>query len=553
VINRLSIKNYALIEESEIDFESGFTAITGETGAGKSILLGALSLLLGARADRSILRNPSKKCFVEGVFTVNEQIRNSFTSFEIEKNEPVILRREISSDGKSRAFINDSQVTIQVLKELSTKLIHLNLQKENIRFLSSEYQIEALDAFAQNDLQRNQYFQAYQTWKSLENELRKSKTELAKRTKEKEFNQYRLEELEMASLTNENELNELESEFKRLDQSADIIRFLIDLDQVFDGNVSNQIHQLNQQGNRFKEFGPDLSELSVRLNGIYLEVKDFAQDAHRMLANFEMDPQRLDVVEQRISQLYKLLKKFQVQTISELLLEKNQLVIDLQEDGQLEDRIHILEKEVKISFSHVEKAADELTNSRKSAVEEFETKLKKIFPWVQLPHAFLKVNIDSLMDYSDDYSGKDEVSFWFNANPGMELQPLDQIASGGELSRITLVIKSLISEKAEMPTLVFDEVDSGISGEAAFRVGELLKKLSGLGQVVAITHLPQIAAQAPHHLQVEKQIKDEKTITFIEKVEGEKRIGALVKMLGGNESGDTLKKYAQELLVKSKN
>ncbi len=553
MINRLSIKNYALIEESEIDFESGFTAITGETGAGKSILLGALSLLLGARADRSILRNPSKKCFVEGVFTVNEQIRNSFTSFEIEKNEPVILRREISSDGKSRAFINDSQVTIQVLKELSTKLIHLNLQKENIRFLSSEYQIEALDAFAQNDLQRNQYFQAYQTWKSLENELRKSKTELAKRTKEKEFNQYRLEELEMASLTNENELNELESEFKRLDQSADIIRFLIDLDQVFDGNVSNQIHQLNQQGNRFKEFGPDLSELSVRLNGIYLEVKDFAQDAHRMLANFEMDPQRLDVVEQRISQLYKLLKKFQVQTISELLLEKNQLVIDLQEDGQLEDRIHILEKEVKISFSHVEKAADELTNSRKSAVEEFETKLKKIFPWVQLPHAFLKVNIDSLMDFSDDYSGKDEVSFWFNANPGMELQPLDQIASGGELSRITLVIKSLISEKAEMPTLVFDEVDSGISGEAAFRVGELLKKLSGLGQVVAITHLPQIAAQAPHHLQVEKQIKDEKTITFIEKVVGEKRIGALVKMLGGNESGDTLKKYAQELLVKSKN
>ncbi len=553
MINRLSIKNYALIEESEIDFESGFTAITGETGAGKSILLGALSLLLGARADRSILRNPSKKCFVEGVFTVNEQIRNSFTSFEIEKNEPVILRREISLDGKSRAFINDSQVTIQVLKELSTKLIHLNLQKENIRFLSSEYQIEALDAFAQNDLQRNQYFQAYQTWKSLENELRKSKTELAKRTKEKEFNQYRLEELEMASLTNENELNELESEFKRLDQSADIIRFLIDLDQVFDGNVSNQIHQLNQQGNRFKEFGPDLSELSVRLNGIYLEVKDFAQDAHRMLANFEMDPQRLDVVEQRISQLYKLLKKFQVQTISELLLEKNQLVIDLQEDGQLEDRIHILEKEVKISFSHVEKAADELTNSRKSAVEEFETKLKKIFPWVQLPHAFLKVNIDSLMDFSDDYSGKDEVSFWFNANPGMELQPLDQIASGGELSRITLVIKSLISEKAEMPTLVFDEVDSGISGEAAFRVGELLKKLSGLGQVVAITHLPQIAAQAPHHLQVEKQIKDEKTITFIEKVEGEKRIGALVKMLGGNESGDTLKKYAQELLVKSKN
>ncbi len=553
MINRLSIKNYALIEESEIDFESGFTAITGETGAGKSILLGALSLLLGARADRSILRNPSKKCFVEGVFTVNEQIRNSFTSFEIEKNEPVILRREISLDGKSRAFINDSQVTIQVLKELSTKLIHLNLQKENIRFLSSEYQIEALDAFAQNDLQRNQYFQAYQTWKSLENELRKSKTELAKRTKEKEFNQYRLEELEMASLTNENELNELESEFKRLDQSADIIRFLIDLDQVFDGNVSNQIHQLNQQGNRFKEFGPDLSELSVRLNGIYLEVKDFAQDAHRMLANFEMDPQRLDVVEQRISQLYKLLKKFQVQTISELLLEKNQLLIDLQEDGQLEDRIHILEKEVKISFSHVEKAADELTNSRKSAVEEFETKLKKIFPWVQLPHAFLKVNIDSLMDFSDDYSGKDEVSFWFNANPGMELQPLDQIASGGELSRITLVIKSLISEKAEMPTLVFDEVDSGISGEAAFRVGELLKKLSGLGQVVAITHLPQIAAQAPHHLQVEKQIKDEKTITFIEKVEGEKRIGALVKMLGGNESGDTLKKYAQELLVKSKN
>ncbi len=553
MINRLSIKNYALIEESEIDFESGFTAITGETGAGKSILLGALSLLLGARADRSILRNPSQKCFVEGVFAVNEQIRNSFTSIQLEKNEPVILRREISSDGKSRAFINDSLVTIQVLKELSAKLIHLNLQKENIRFLSSEHQIEALDAFAQNDLHRDQYLQAYQTWQSLENELKKSKTELAKRTKEKEFNQYRLEELEMASLNNENELEELEAEFKRLDQSAEIIRFLSDLDQTFDGDVSNQIHQLNQQGGRFKDFGPDLSELSVRLNGIYLEVKDFAQDAHRMLANFEMDPQRLEVVEHRISQLYKLLKKFQVQNLSELLLEKKQLMIDLQEDGELEERIHVLEKEVKIAFLQVEKNADELSNSRKSAVEEFETKLKNIFPWVQLPHAYLKVNIDTLKEYSDDYSGKDEVSFWFNANPGMELQPLDQIASGGELSRITLVIKSIISEKAEMPTLVFDEVDSGISGEAAFRVGDLLKKLSGLGQVIAITHLPQIAAQASYHLQVEKQMTSNKTVTFIQKVQGEQRVDALVKMLGGNKSGDTLKKYAQELLDKSKN
>jgi DNA repair protein RecN (Recombination protein N) len=206
VLIRLSIKNYALIEESEILFDSGFSVITGETGAGKSILLGALSLLLGARADRSVLRDPSKKCCVEGVFHGNEKLRTFLSKFELEDSDQIVLRREVASDGKSRSFINDSLVTLQVLKELSSKLIHLNLQKENIRFLSPEFQIEALDAFAQNEFERNTYLQSFQNWKLLENELKRAKNELNHRTKEKEFNQFRFDELEMASLQNENEL-----------------------------------------------------------------------------------------------------------------------------------------------------------------------------------------------------------------------------------------------------------------------------------------------------------------------------------------------------------
>ncbi len=550
---RLSIKNYALIEESEILFDSGFSVITGETGAGKSILLGALSLLLGARADRSVLRDPSKKCCVEGIFNGNEKVGIFLSSHDIEISEQIVLRREVAADGKSRSFINDSLVTLQVLKELSTKLIHLNLQKENIRFLSPEFQIEALDAFAQNEFQRTNYLQAFQKWKLIEIELKRTKNELTNRTKEKEFNQFRLEELEMASLHNENELVELEAEFKRLDQSAEIIRFLNDLENSIQGDVSNQLYALNQQGSRFKESGKDFSELSVRLNGIFLEVKDLAEDASRMLANFEVDPKRQEAVEQRLSQLYKLLKKYHVETLSELQTERDRLMVDLEEDGQLELKIGSLEKELKSAFIELEKAAQELTNSRISIQDEFERKIKGLFPLVHLPHALIKVKIDPLSEFSDHFSGRDQVSFWFNANPGMELQPLDQIASGGELSRITLVIKSLISEKEEMPTLVFDEVDAGISGEAAIKVGELLKKLSGFGQVIAITHLPQIAAQAPHHFQVEKHVVENRTKTTIQKVSGENRVNALVSLLGGEETGGSLKKYAEELLSKFKN
>jgi DNA repair protein RecN (Recombination protein N) len=552
VLIRLSIKNYALIEESEILFDSGFSVITGETGAGKSILLGALSLLLGARADRSVLRDPSKKCCVEGVFHGNGKLRTFLSRFELEDSDQIVLRREVDANGKSRSFINDSLVTLQVLKELSSKLIHLNLQKENIRFLSPEFQIEALDAFAQNEIERNAYLQSFQNWKLLESELKRAKNELNHRTKEKEFNQFRFEELEMASLQNENELVELEAEFKRLDQSTEIIRFLNELENSIQGDVSNQLYALNQQGHRLKESGKDFSELSERLNGIFLEVKDLAEDASRMLANFEIDPKRQEAVEQRLSQLYKLLKKYHVETISELQSERDRLMTDLEEDGQLEMKIGSLEKQLNAAFIELEKSSLELTNSRISIQDDFERKIKGLFPLVHLPHALLKVKIDPLPDFSDNFSGKDQVCFWFNANPGMELQPLDQIASGGELSRITLVIKSLISEKEEMPTLVFDEVDAGISGEAAIKVGELLKKLSGFGQVIAITHLPQIAAQAPFHYQVEKQVSQNRTKTMIQMVNGENRVDALVKMLGGEESGTSLKKYAEELLIKFK-
>jgi DNA repair protein RecN (Recombination protein N) len=552
VLIRLSIKNYALIEESEILFDSGFSVITGETGAGKSILLGALSLLLGARADRSVLRDSSKKCCVEGVFNGNEKLGIFLSSHDLDISEQIVLRREVAADGKSRSFINDSLVTLQVLKELSTKLIHLNLQKENIRFLSPEFQIEALDAFAQNEFQRTNYLQAFQKWKLIEIELKRTKIELTNRTKEKEFNQFRLEELEMASLHNENELVELEAEFKRLDQSTEIIRFLNDLENSIQGDVSNQLYALNQQGSRFKESGKDFSELSERLNGIFLEVKDLAEDTSRMLANFEIDPKRQEAVEQRLSQLYKLLKKYNVETLADLQSERDRLMVDLEEDGQLELKIGSLEKELKAAFIELEKAAQELTNSRISIQDEFERKIKGLFPLVHLPHALIKVKIDPLSEFSDHFSGRDQVSFWFNANPGMELQPLDQIASGGELSRITLVIKSLISEKEEMPTLVFDEVDAGISGEAAIKVGELLKKLSGFGQVIAITHLPQIAAQATNHFQVEKHVVENRTKTTIQKVSGENRVNALVSLLGGEETGGSLKKYAEELLSKFK-
>jgi DNA repair protein RecN (Recombination protein N) len=554
MLTQLSIKNYALIEESLVNFDSGFSVITGETGAGKSILLGALSLLLGSRADRSVLRDVQQKCIVEGIFQFDQNQMNRLKQIDgVELQKINTLRREVSADGKSRAFVNDSLVNVQVLKEVSLRLVNLNLQKENIRFLNTESQIDALDAFAQNQEERQNYLDSYRNWKSIELELKKQKAELLRRNKEKEFNQFRLEELDLAVINDENELQNLETEYKKLDQSSEILRFLSELEQGFQGDFSNLIYALNQNGQKFKELGEEFGDISNRLNSVYLEIKELAQDSSRLQSQVEMDPKRLEVIELRISLLYKLLKKYQVDTLGELIAQREEIRASLESNENLEIQIETLEKELLQSQQKLEHSAEKLTWSRKSVIEEMEQKIQAIFPLVYLPHAELKIRMESLSEFSEGNNGKDVVNFWFNANPGMQLQPLDQIASGGELSRITLVIKTIISEKEEMPTLIFDEIDSGISGDAALRVAELLAMLSQKGQVIAITHLPQIAAKANSHLQVKKKVIANNTQTFIEKVDGENRINALIEMLGGNNDALAAKKYVTQLLNTSKN
>ena len=532
-----------------VRFDSGFSVITGETGAGKSILLGALSLLLGSRADRSVLRDVQHKCIVEGIFQIDQNQMNRWKHIEgVEIQKINTLRREVSADGKSRAFVNDSLVNLQILKEVSLRLVNLNLQKENIRFLNAESQIDALDAFAQNQEERQNYLDSYRIWKSVELELKKQKAELLRRNKEKEFNQFRLEELDLAVINDENELQNLENEYKKLDQSSEILRFLSELEQGFQGDFSNLVYALNQQGQKFKELGEEFGDISNRLNSVYLEIKELAQDSSRLQSQVEMDPKRLEVIELRMSLLYKLLKKYQVDTLGELIAQREEIRTSLESNENLETQIETLEKELLQSHQKLEHSSEQLTWSRKSVIEEMEQKIQAIFPLVYLPHAELKIRMESLSEFSEGINGKDAVTFWFNANPGMQLQPLDQIASGGELSRITLVIKTIISEKEEMPTLIFDEIDSGISGDAALKVAELLAMLSQRGQVIAITHLPQIAAKAKSHLQVKKKVIANNTQTYIEKVDGENRINALMEMLGGTDNSLATKKYVTQLL-----
>lgn len=553
MLTHLSIRNYALIEELELDFFSGFSVITGETGAGKSILLGALSLLFGARADRNSFRKMNQKCMVEGVFNNNSQVSIDLEKLGIENSETLILRREIAVDGKSRSFINDALVTLQTLKEVSARLVHLNLQKENIRFLSSEFQIDAIDSFAQNEFEKQQYLSCYLSWKQVEQELKKCKNDLAKRIREKEFNQFRWNELDAASLTNVDELVELEAEFKRLDQGAEVLKFLNETEDFFQGDVLGKIFYVSQQSGRFNDFGAEFSDFDARIKALYLEIKDLSQDAGRMLAKVEMDPQRLGEVEQRISLLYRLIQKYQVQTLSDLVEERDRLAQDLIDNDQLELNIQELAKELNLKLKALEEAANSLTQSRKKVIPDFEKKIKELFPLVHLPHAELKVELVELNDFGEDHSGKNQITFWFNANPGMELMPLDQIASGGEMSRLTLVMKTVIAEKNRMPTLIFDEVDAGISGEAALKVGELLRKISKFGQVIAITHLPQIAAISEHHFQVQKIVDDGKTFTSIQQVLGDQRVDATVAMLGGNGDVEALKIYVQQMLRGKKN
>ncbi len=534
MLTKLHIQNYAIIDEIEINFSSALNIITGETGAGKSILMGALNLILGERADTSALLNTNKKCFVEGFFDVqnNISIKKFLKENDIEEADELILRREIAATGKSRTFINDTPTTLQQLKQLASILVDLHQQFDTLELRNNNFQREVLDALANNFATLAHYQTAFYQWQQAKEVLEKLMQQKTDFNKEADYNHFLFDELNEANFK-ENELENLEAELQLLNNSEGIKNTLskiyFDLKES-ETPVVNTIKQLIQQLNNYTNFHSNLSSIIERLQSTQIELQDIAEETERLNNEMGFDETRIEYINDRLNIGYKLLKKHSVKTTEELLQIHQSLEKKLQAVLQIDEALSIKEKEVASLLQSTESIANTLSKARHTIVSDVENKVNKLLFQVGMPNAKLKVVIQNV---ALNNFGKDAIEFLFDANKSGRFEPIYKVASGGELSRLMLCIKSLVAESIDLPTMIFDEIDTGISGEAAKQVGIIMKQLANKRQIISITHQPQIAGKANAHFFVYKDANNNTIKTNIKLLSKDERIITIAKMLGG--------------------
>jgi DNA repair protein RecN (Recombination protein N) len=551
MLQRIHIQNYAIIDDLSIDFSQRLNVITGETGAGKSILMGALSLILGDRADTAVLRQRDKKCVVEGVFAVG--IRKSVMEFlgenELDVSDgEVVIRREIAPSGKSRAFVNDTPVNLEQLRKLSSLLVDLHRQFDTLELGESDFQREVLDALSGQGEALEAYRRVYRDWQSASRELATLKEQQAQFTKEFDYNKFLFDELnEMAFKANE--LEELDQELKLLTNSEGIktalSKIYYDL-QEGEQPLVQQLRSLTHILQNFSGFHPGLSGLSERLSSAQIELQDIAGEVERINEEVNHDPRRIEEANERLSAGYKLLKKHGVQHTEELLAIQAQLEHKLQDSLQVDAGIAAGEKEVQRLLQEAKKKAAVLSKGRQTQTEPLQEQVNKLLKQVGMPNARLKVQVQAV---ELNGFGADAIEFLFDANKSNRYEPIRKVASGGELSRLMLCIKSLVAESIDLPTLIFDEIDTGISGEAAKQVGIILKNLARRRQVICITHQPQIAGKGDAHYFVYKAVKGESIQTNIRVLSQEERITAIAQMLSGEKPTAAALENAREMVL----
>ena len=550
MLTRLSINNYAIIDELEIDFSGKLSIITGETGAGKSIIIGALGLILGERADSSSLVNKEKKCIVEGTFSGNskKQVTDFLKANELDAEEELVLRREIGTNGKSRAFINDTPVNLVQLQQLSSLLIDLHQQFDTLELGETDFQRQVLDALAGQLSLVEEYQLQYRQWLQLRKETEELKAQQQQFEKEADYNRFQFTELEEAAFR-ENELEETEAELKLLNNSegikAALAKTYFDLRES-ETPVVQQLKILLNQLNAFSSYHPDLPVLLQRLQSAQVELQDIADDVDRISNHINYDPDRIEQLNERLSLGYKLQKKHDVSSTAELLMIQKELEEKLQAVLNIEETIQQKEKETNHLLAEAKKTAEKITAGRNKQVKPLEDKVNKLLVQVGMPNAKLKVLVQPA-DLSS--SGADAIEFLFDANRSGQFQPVRKVASGGELSRLMLCIKSLVAQSIDLPTLIFDEIDTGISGEAARQVGIIMKELAAKRQVICITHQPQIAGKADAHFFVYKEIVKDKVKTNIKQLTTEERITAIAKMLSGEKPTAAAIENAREMVM----
>ncbi|WP_410880373.1 DNA repair protein RecN [Myroides sp. DW712] len=549
MLTSLSIKNFALIDHLEIDFFKGFSIITGETGAGKSIVLGALGLLQGKRADLGSLKNKEDKCVIEGHFSVEPYKLEELYSFLDMDYEPItIIRREILPSGKSRAFVNDSPVNLTDLQELSAVLLDIHSQHQTSELSEETYQIKVIDAIAKNEEILEAYQKQLKVYKAAIQELKQLKEEEIELLKEQDYNAFLLEELEALQLATIDQA-ELESEFEKLNNVEHVRESFAYATQILTTDqmgVIQGLKELRQTLQKIAAVSKDYEELYNRVVSAEIELADLANEIEREVDHVVLDPERLTVLHERLQVLYALQKKHQVNSVEELLAIETALNDKVFKVGDVQERIATIEKQIATFLAKLDELAEQLSQARQQAIPALREQLVEILTLVGMPHATFQFDFKQVDQYLNN--GKDQMQLQFSANKGMDYGLLKKVASGGELSRIMLAIKAILARYSNLPTIIFDEIDTGVSGEVADKMGVIMKDMSTLMQVFAITHLPQIAAKGHQHYKVYKASEGDSTTSKLVQLTPEQRVDEIAQMLSGKDITASALQHAKELL-----
>jgi DNA repair protein RecN (Recombination protein N) len=549
MLKHLSVQNYALIDKLEVELTEGLTIITGETGAGKSILLGALGLIAGSRADTQSLQDKTKKCIIEAAFSIKEyKLKDFFKENELDYEAISTIRREINPEGKSRAFINDTPVTLNQLKELGERLIDIHSQHQTLSLNGADFQLSVVDAFAKHEDVLIEYKTEFKNYKSLEKQLNELIERELQAKKDLDYFQFQFNELEDANLKAGEQVG-MEQELETLNNAEDIKLNLSKAAFSLAGGEQNLLSSFNEIKailNSLSKFKPEIAELNTLINSAYIELKDISNELESLEQKIVYDPKRIELLNEKLDSIYRLQQKHQVKTIDELITIKDDLSNKLLDFSSLETEILKTKAALELSTKTLTSKSKTLSDNRKKVIPKIEKEIATLLSALSMPNAQLKINQTALEQFGT--TGIDKISFLFSANKGSDFKELNKVASGGELSRLMLSIKSLIAQLTALPTIIFDEIDTGVSGDVADKVGSIMNTMSDKMQVITITHLPQIASKGASHLFVYKEDKNNKTYSNIKKLNNEERIQEIAKMLSTGSPTAAAISNAKELL-----
>ena len=549
MLKQLYIKNFTLIDELDIPFFPGFSVITGETGAGKSIILGAIGLLLGNRADARQIKQGQRKCIVEAHFDLSRYgMQDFFEKNDVDYDDECIIRRELSSSGKSRGFINDQPVTVALMRELGEHLIDIHSQHQNLLLQKDDFQLQVVDIVANDERLLAGYQAAYRKWQEAKRQLKELQAEIAANREKEEFMRFQLQELSQAELS-DGEQEQLEKEVSTMSHVEEIKQALFEADGILSAEESGTVEKVREAWSTLQKINglyPDIQELNQRLDSCYIELKDIAGDIQSHLESVEFDPADYQRKSERLDLIYSLEQKFRKETVAELIAERDSLATQLDRIDNSEEALARCQTLVDSSLAEANKAAVSLTEARQHAADKIRKEMEQRLQPLGIPNVRFSIQIDK-KELSPD--GADKVCFLFSANKSTPMQPVSQVASGGEIARVMLSIKAIISSAVRLPTIIFDEIDTGVSGHVAEKMALIMREMGDNNrQVVSITHLPQIAAMGSHHYKVEKHETPEGTQSRMRLLDKEERITEIAQMLSGSNITNAAIENAKELL-----